>query len=207
MKKFNIRILSSTIVIALMSMALGLGATAYFSDTETSTGNTFTAGTLDLEIDDANTNVIKWTMTNMHPGSQSWKVFKLTNVGSLKGYLDVENIVVTEAENTWLDPEIEAGDATEFVGELGSVVSINFFTSPDASGSYGGPAVDDIYFQTNTHIADLASNYELDFELGAGETVYIVSQVNWWSSADDNLAQSDSLQLDIEFELGQTTGQ
>ena len=204
MKKLNIRILSSLVVIALMSMALGLGATAYFSDTETSTGNTFTAGTLDLEIDDVNTNVVKWAVTNFRPGNQPIRVFKLTNVGSLTGYLDVENIVVTEAENGRLDPEIEAGDTTDAEGELGSCVKINFFTSPNNSPWY---EAGDVKFQTDIFIADLPSNYELDFELAAGATVYIVAQVNWWSTANDNQAQSDSLQLDIEFELGQTTGQ
>ena len=42
-------------VVALMVMGLvGGGTWAYFSDVETSTGNTFGAGTLDLTVDSEN---------------------------------------------------------------------------------------------------------------------------------------------------------
>ena len=46
------RILASLILIAGVATALGVGATnAFFSDTETSTGNTFAAGAIDLKVD------------------------------------------------------------------------------------------------------------------------------------------------------------
>jgi predicted ribosomally synthesized peptide with SipW-like signal peptide len=38
-------------VIGLVASAIGMGTYAYFSDTETSSGNTFTAGSIDLKID------------------------------------------------------------------------------------------------------------------------------------------------------------
>src|SRR3989344_2895144 len=45
------KVLISFSVIALIA-AVAIGATvAYFSDTETSTGNTFTAGSIDLKVD------------------------------------------------------------------------------------------------------------------------------------------------------------
>lgn len=47
----NKRILISLSVIAVVSVIAIGGTIAYFSDTETSTGNTFTAGALDLKID------------------------------------------------------------------------------------------------------------------------------------------------------------
>ena len=47
----NTRILTSLVIIGLVSIVLGMGTYAYFSDTETSTGNTFTAGSIDLKID------------------------------------------------------------------------------------------------------------------------------------------------------------
>jgi len=45
------KILASLMVIGLVASAIGMGTYAYFSDTETSTGNTFTAGAIDLKID------------------------------------------------------------------------------------------------------------------------------------------------------------
>jgi len=202
--KIGSRILGSIMVVALASLALGAGTLAYFSDIETSTGNTFTAGTLDLKVDGADTNVVKWTVTNFAPGGQQIRVFALKNEGSMTGYLDIENIVVTENENTRIEPEIEGGDTTDAVGELGSVVSINLFIDQNGNGWYD---TGDVYIQPNTVIASLPSNYNQNIPIAPGQTIYIASQVNWWSSSSDNLAQSDSLTLDLKFELGQTVGQ
>ena len=48
----NTKILVSLLVIGLTAIAIGGGMTgAFFSDTETSSGNTFTAGAIDLKVD------------------------------------------------------------------------------------------------------------------------------------------------------------
>jgi len=47
------KILGLTIVALLVMRLVGGGTWAYFSDVEASTGNVFTAGTLDLKTDDA----------------------------------------------------------------------------------------------------------------------------------------------------------
>jgi spore coat-associated protein N len=89
-KKFLI--LALAIILALGMMG---GAFAYFTDVETSTGNIFTAGTLDLQIRDNGTwdpdpwgdgVDMTWVMANMVPGSSSVTnhVF-LKNVGSIPG--------------------------------------------------------------------------------------------------------------------------
>ena len=64
----NKKILASWIIIAIVSMLLGAGTVAYFSDVETSSGNTFTAGTLDLQIRNGNERwgdgvASTWTMS------------------------------------------------------------------------------------------------------------------------------------------------
>ena len=202
MKKLNTRILSSTIVIALMSMALGLGATAYFSDTETSTGNTFTAGTLDLQVNGDDSNIVAFTVSNMRPGNQPKTTYTLNNIGSLSGYLDLENIVVTDNENGITDPEDDAGDVTPSVGELSSVVNLRLFIDLDGNGWIG--TGDIVFF--NDYVANLPSNFELDEPIAAGGTIYITALLDWWNTPNDNLAQGDSMVIDIEFELGQNTG-
>ena len=71
MKKILIGLIAIFSIIGLV----GTGVWAYFQDTETSTGNIFQAGTLDLKIrqgepweswQDGVTST--WTMTNMKPG-------------------------------------------------------------------------------------------------------------------------------------------
>ena len=50
MKKILLAMLTTCLAIGM----LGAGAMAYFQDTEASTGNVFTAGTLDLRLSDWN---------------------------------------------------------------------------------------------------------------------------------------------------------
>jgi len=79
----------------LLAMGLMGGAFAYFQDTEESTGNTLTAGTLDLQVkDDGLTDPdpwgdgvdLTWVMADMIPGvSTVTNTVDLRNVGSLAG--------------------------------------------------------------------------------------------------------------------------
>lgn len=74
MKKFILPLLTMALAVVIV------GATsAEFSDTETSTNNTFTAGTLDLNVDGGNTNVVKFTVNNMKVGSQNIGTWRLNN--------------------------------------------------------------------------------------------------------------------------------
>ena len=199
MKKVLIALMAVLITVALA----GIGTYAYFSDTETSNGNTFAAGTLDLNVDGGNTNVVKFTVTNMKPGNQPKKSFTLANVGTINGYLDLENIVVTDAENGRLDPEIDAGDTTDGTGELQNVVNVRLFI--DYGGDGWISSGDDVFY--NGLVKDLPGNFELDESINAGSSINIVALFDWWNTPDDNQAQSDSMTLDITFELGQDASQ
>lgn len=67
------RTLSAIAVIGIVAMLAGAGTYAYFRDTAKSTGNTFTAGTLDLKTIDWDELTWRdgvtatWTATNMKP--------------------------------------------------------------------------------------------------------------------------------------------
>ncbi len=75
-------ILSLAIVGVVGAVAIG-GTIAYFSDTETSTGNTFTAGTLDFNIlDPATSGHQVFDVSNMKPGDTITKYMVVTNDGS-----------------------------------------------------------------------------------------------------------------------------
>lgn len=69
MRKFLIPALAAALVMGLVVA----GTWAFFSDTEASSGNTFTAGTLDLKVSDWNEGfgdgvTATWSMSNMTPG-------------------------------------------------------------------------------------------------------------------------------------------
>lgn len=206
-EKKMIKIAKSLIVIVAVA-ALAVGATgAYFSDTETSNGNTFTAGTLDLNVDGVNTNVVKFTASNLKPGSQPTGSYTLANVGSINGFLDIENIVITDTENGCEDPETP-GDTTcgnpgVGEGELSSVLGLTIYWDNDGDGYY---SVGDVYVYNGMANA-IAGNYDTNKPVNAGANTKLKVVLNWWSTPSDNLAQNDTMQLDMTFELAQTTGQ
>ena len=53
----------------------------------------------------------------------------------------------------------------------------------------------------------IASGYDQNIAIPAGGSVRINAVFDWWSTPSDNLAQSDSMDLDMTFELGQIIGQ
>jgi predicted ribosomally synthesized peptide with SipW-like signal peptide len=76
-------ILSLAIIGAVAAIAVG-GTVAYFTDTETSTGNTFTAGTIDIAVNSQN----PWSQTgqyhfaDMKPSQVEYSNFTINNVGT-----------------------------------------------------------------------------------------------------------------------------
>ena len=146
------------LVIGVAALAIGWGTIAYFSDTETSSGNTFTAGAIDLKIDSS-------CSYNGEPQSScTWNLTDLTdklfaNFVDLKPGDHGENTISfhVESNDAWLcaevtktedddvdctEPEIEAeGDdcAPENDGELDDYLMIfawaddgdNVFEPPD----------------------------------------------------------------------------
>ena len=110
MRKFLI--LALAVILALGMMG---GAFAYFTDTETSSGNTFTAGTLDLQIKDNGSEPdpwgdgvdLTWVMTNMVPGGDlvANHVY-LRNVGSIAA--DHVEISFTNEINDLVDIDVDS---------------------------------------------------------------------------------------------------
>lgn len=194
----------SIAMIALVA-SVAVGATkALLSDTETSNGNTFTAGSLNLTVDgNDGINTVKWNVGPMVPGNQPKGTFHLANTGNINGYLDLENIVVTSLENTIIEPETEAGDVSDPEGELEDVLNLRLFTDLNCDGwiSTG----DTTFFDGK--VGTIASNYNQNISIPAGGNACVTGIYDWWSTPDDNKAMTDSFDLDITFELGQTTGQ
>lgn len=83
------KLLLLTLTLLLVAGMAGAGTFAYFTDTETSTGNIFTAGTLDLKIKDGGLYwsdgiaTAEWALSNMKPGDEAYGSVDLKNFGSV----------------------------------------------------------------------------------------------------------------------------
>ncbi len=115
------KILTSLSIIAFVA-AMAIGATmAYFNDTETSAGNTFTAGTIDLKIDlQCRDPICKFSLRDwpgqsffskcdIKPGDSnevtiSWHVYDNNAWARLR----LADII--ESENSCTNPEVKVGD-------------------------------------------------------------------------------------------------
>ena len=130
--------------IAVIAIAAGttLGATgAFFSDSETSAANTFSAGTLNLMLNDWDgttaTTHAPFSISGMMPGQEVSKLVKVESTGDAWLKLSVTNIVATDSvvsgainggatPNGDIDTELlfdailVAADGTTVIGTLAS---------------------------------------------------------------------------------------
>jgi len=189
------KILITVMTLALVAVLGVGGAFAVFSDTETSEDNTFTAGTLDLKVDDADDPGVttKITIDNMKPGDTGSVDIEVKNDGTIDGVADLHIKNLVNAENVVTEPEVGASgeDGTE-PGELGAYLLVTITYA-------GGPAADPV---VNVPLNDLDCQNKILGDLLAGETKTIT--ISWeLPSATGNCVQSDSCTFDIEFSLDQ----
>jgi predicted ribosomally synthesized peptide with SipW-like signal peptide len=198
------KILISLTTIAVMAAMIGGGVFAYFSDTETSAGNSFTAGTLDLNLDGVDTNVVKFSLSDVKPGDSDGGTWTVANVGNIAGYLDLESVSVAEDIGTTTDPELASEPTHADTTQLGNYLMVHMFVDTNNNGSWDTGETD--ILGTNAApvaINTIAASYALDLSLAAnGGTNYITLR---WSVATstDNRIQGDSVTLNMTFELQQ----
>lgn len=186
-------LISLSVIGAVAAIAVG-GTLAYFSDTETSTGNTFTAGTLNLTVSDADPLVDKFTVTNVKPGDSSFKDWALKNTGSIDGSLDIAFSLLVDDENTvW---ESEGADAADS-GELAENLSLTIYIDENGNNTYDSGS-DTLVYQgmASGIVGEKLSNYAM-------AAAYNKSIRIEWSigTGVGNNIQSDIAGFDITFEL------
>jgi predicted ribosomally synthesized peptide with SipW-like signal peptide len=192
------RILLSLLVMGIAGASAMSATSAYFTDTETSTGNTFVAGTTDLTIDGGNVNVVKFNVGNVVPNqTQANGTWRLKNVGTINGLLDFSSIVVTNAGGTLTDAEADV-DPTN-AGNLGGELHIRLMQDNNCNGWY--EATDVILYQGAPD--GLPSDMDSNIALNVGQEVCINALVNAWAANMTNASQGDTMQLDMEFILNQ----
>lgn len=220
------KIIGLTIAAILVIGLVAGGTLAYFSDTETTTNNTFTAGTLDLDLgpSDASDSVTAtWVGTNMCPddatvgddtaGNQSEgkATLLVNNDGSIDGFLDLSSITVTDDENVAVVSEAETNVADP--GDLSALIDIWMFWDVDGDGTFDagtdtaiyGINVDGTFANaTKVKLSTATGAIDADVALLAGADTNITLYWRWPSSGSDNDAQGDKVTFSFTVELDQT---
>lgn len=194
--------MTSLILIGLAAALVGVGSYAYFSDTETSTGNTFTAGTLDLKVEDMNGNLVDepldlyWPafINNMKPGDAEYWWIDVANTGTVDGTLSLSFLDFAEIGGDNCEPELAIQPPD--VADLGSAVYLEIVYD-DA----GTPSGDFEYLYTGP-LNGFSSATAGTYELQAGDTDWVWVSISLPSSTG-NEVMGDKVSFRTMFELTQ----
>jgi len=116
------KILMAMMLVALVAALVGVGVYAEFSDTETSTQNSFTAGTLNLTVDNYEgvSVPVYINETNLKPGDGGTVSMTLANVGSIDGEASIEADITAEGggKNNYADLAASIDVSVTYAGTL-----------------------------------------------------------------------------------------
>lgn len=190
------KLVLSVMVILVVASVIAGGAFAAFLDVETSTNNTFTAGTLDLKTNDADGVTQTLYATNMKPGDTVGpQTITLKNSGSIDGAtLDID-VSYVESDGT-NPPEFPVNKtADEFADEL--IVD---------TLSYGGTNLLLLVTDTDGDGIDMKEVAVTDFSgqagINAGLTKDFIIQVTLKDTIGNDF-QADGIDVTITFTLNQ----
>jgi len=121
------RIFGLTLVLLLMIGIIGTGTLAAYRNTEPSPNNAFAAGTLNLVVNgfDDSIGVAEFTVTDANPGQTGTGTWTLVNAGDPAGYIDTENITVTNFENYNAATDKAVDDANTSNATGGGELAVN----------------------------------------------------------------------------------
>ncbi len=219
------KIIVSFMTIMLVGALIGGGVYAAFSDTESTTDNTFAAGTLDLTVGAADPTTESISVTNIKPGdtgnAATWPV---NNIGSISGNLTVTIGAITNNENNLTEPESSAGDVTGGAaeGELGTYMRVAIWLDVDESGTWntGDVALEsDGGTLTSTGVEALPYDYLDSYDSDSYADVIVMTaddsgaegddefefivDYDFPDDANDDRAQDDSAVFNVTFVLDQ----
>jgi spore coat-associated protein N len=214
MKKIIGLSIAAIIVIALA----GVGTFAFFSDTETSSANSFTAGTLNLILSDANQTELDgvtatWVGTDMAPGAAAVSGWvDLKNSGNvLAQHVEVKfvntlhNVVTDSADLGADDTDVSAHlnvetltyDGVDLLAKSGSEFTNPTLLNADTNGVHDG----------KLSLKEL-NNVSLNFtSVPSGATVKRLAMSVKLDSTTGNGNQGDSVDTLLTFGLFQDASQ
>jgi len=210
-------IISLSVIAAVATIAIG-GTIAFFSDTETSTGNTFTAGEIDLQLldvqvgqDPTDVNGALFTLLDMKPGDKGEKTLGLW-VDSNPACGVVEINVSEDLDNDCTEPEgidENAGTpACDAVGELNDKVQFVIWAD---NGQGTGESCDNVWQTGEQKLTEGTLTGNEKYYIGELPTTEATMQCyaiaycfGTWNtdmtcngSTVDNTSQSDSFKADL----------
>ncbi len=204
-------------IVTVSAMIIG-GTVAYFSDTETSTNNTFANGTMDLNINGGNIAVQTMNLSDKAPGDNGKESSVLKNVGSLTGELDIAMGTVVNYPCT---DDVNGGknDGTEYcnadAGTLGGNMAVAPYLDINKNGSWDTGDIglkSDVSTYINSGLTvldyDVIDNYSGVIWNPAAVTMATNSEYNFavdWKilTTAGNEIQGDALKFDVMFTLEQ----
>jgi predicted ribosomally synthesized peptide with SipW-like signal peptide len=211
-------LVSLSIIGAVAAIATGV-TIAFFQDTETSTGNTFTAGTLDLKVGDADEGFgngvsATWVMPNMIPG--------VTAVGPLSVNLQNSGTIaanhveisfshsIDEATNpveSDSNPSSTPGEMARWIEIIGMTYNgVNLVSAPytDANGN-GFFDLEDVTLPPYTSVGGPLDNLVPPNPNGAGSRT-LTMELRFNAGATNDI-QGDILTTTVTFTLNQDSSQ
>ena len=199
------RILVSLMVIALMCGLIGSGIYATFNDSETSSGNEFISGTLDLKLSDANE-----TLQDGVTGSIGATGMKPDDAGTVSGWIKVKNsgslsgtltLTITLSEPTEPAEPTDPGLDTELTAAQFADGVIATTLTYDVTNLLLAVTDDDADGKDLKEIADDIVSYSLG-TLGAGAEKQLDMTV-YLDDACNNDFQADGVAVTFTFTLTQ----
>ena len=211
------KVLMGLLTLAIAVAGIGAGVVAYFSDIETFGQNSFSAGTVDLQVVSPyqgepyagfppqstynGENIPGLSLTDVKPGDPpvEWRMH-VNNLGTLDGVLFVHFNVTANDENTLEEPELELGDTGES-GELGANLVVDVYYGDESLWPslpfVTGGTLDDLHCQ-EVELGALTG--EANPDSTDGKDILLVFRLPLETTS---ICQTDSVIFDIELVLKQ----
>jgi len=196
------KIIGLGIAVAVIIALVTTGTWAFFSDTEESTDNTFTAGTIDLEVNTENpwtSAAVTTELDDVKPCEVRWVEITLKNVG--ENPMDVWKMIrdVTCAENGIIEPEQAWYTANPGLSPKNDIDTVIIYDL-EIDAVMEIEETEDLMI--NPDIAD----YYIYLGTLAKDATMVVRQSYHMAGDTGNWAQSDTMTFTIEFFAQQTVG-
>ncbi len=213
------KILSSLFIVSAVLVSVAFGANAWLNDTEESTGNAFTVGTIDIAVDGENPweSTGEYVMNDMKPSYTNYINLVVKNVGNNPAnvWKTLDNFKLTD--ETTNEPECDAEDGTwgvngcdgeVKVSNIDSVINYDMRVELYPKGSETAVWWETIYMDSdNVTLSEINGD---DMYLGmipAGWTMKVYQSYHMTDvdGVDENLYQGDGMTFDITLFAEQLT--
>ena len=193
------RIILSLSIVAVVAAAASIVTVSYFSDTETSSDNTFTTGTIDIAVDGENPwdATAEYAFSGLEPSDDEDIDVMLSNVGTNDVVIWKKVSVTSETDNIQSEPECDAigGTWSGSVCSGGTSIddlSTQFVYSMDIGGSI------DIDQAWDVRLSDVNDLWIPIGRLDSGDTL-AVDQNYYFDEMAGNEYQGDEMTVNITF--------